>query len=263
MRGLICVIFVIVIFSMPCFSQERKMYISISQNGNYRLKLPDKGFTDTESNLHFGLNYDIINASISLFGTYAYGGVVNYTNFKAFHKDFSPYQLDYHLLGGGFLLRFREKDKFYSPTIKGIFLTEMSSGYRGEKLIGSVSDGQEVYFSPTNRFYENNEPLYGGSGGPIIFKNYYSFNYVSTPLVGSFYFGNEFTLNNNLFLNVGIGYLFRIFRFYKNEWKLNESEPEVDISDKYSLKKTSNGQTEIVGSLEFEIGISYTFSFKK
>lgn len=254
----------LLIFYPTCYySQERLHgYIGVSQMANYRLKLPDKGFTDTESNLHFGLNLDLINASVSFFGSYAYGGVVNYTNFKAFHKNFSPYQLDYHLLGVGVRLRLRNKDKFYSPIMKASFLTEVYSNYRGKKLIGSVSDNKEVYFSPTDRIYENKNPKYGGSGGPLIFENYYSFNYISTPLVGSFFVGNELKLSSDLYLNIGIGYLFRVFRFYKNEWELNESEPEVDITDTHSLKENKYGKIETVGSLEFEVGLSYTFSFK-
>jgi len=248
--------------TLMCYGQEKmKGFIDLSQNFNYRLNIPLKGFTNTKSNLTFGIDYKLTNTSISAFGTYAYGGVVNYTNFPTFHNSFSAYQLDYHLMGGGIKLRFRGRERLYSPTFKVIFLTEIASKYRGGKIIASVSENREVYFSPTDRIYKSKKPSSNGTGGSIT-PHYYTFNYISTPLIGVFYLGNEFKVTDNLNINIGIGYLFRAFRFYKNEWGLSETEPKVGIIQTHSLKETNYGEIEIEGYLEFEFGLSYFFSFK-
>lgn len=253
---------ILIIISMFCitnsYAQEKiKGFVGLSQNSDYN-------FITTESNLNFGIDYDFTDAGgASFFGIYAYGGVIGYSTMTYLYKDFTKYQLDYHLLGGGIKIRFGGRDKLYNPSLRVSFLTEISSKYRGEKLIGSVSENKEVRFSPTDHIYEVKKPLYGGSGGPMIFQNYLSYHYISTPLVASFFFGNEFKVADNLHINLGIGYLFRAFRFYKNEWKLDETEPEVKITQTHSLKETNYGKIETYGYLEFELRINYTFSFNK
>src|SRR5690554_7766377 len=98
--------FLLFILMYPMFtlhSQKRlNGYVGLSQNMSL-------DFTTTKSNLDFGVNYNITDASLSFYGTYAYGGVVNYNSGEYFHKDFSAYQLVYHLLGGGIKFKFRDK----------------------------------------------------------------------------------------------------------------------------------------------------------
>lgn len=252
------VVFLLTFFMMylSAFGQESiKGFVGLSQNSDYN-------FTISETSLKFGVKFNNSFTSISILGVYAYGGVFNYNSLFNHHKNFAAYQLDYHLIGGGIKLRMRNTEKLYSPTLKFTFLTEITSKYRGGKIIASGSESKDVNFSPTDHIYEIKKPLYGGSGGPIIFQNYRSYHYISTPLVGSFFFGNEFEITDNLYLNIGIGYLLRAFRFYKNEWKLDETEPNVKITNTHKLKETKYGKVETDGYLVFELGINYTFSFK-
>lgn len=232
-------------------SQKRlNGYVGLSQNMSL-------DFTTTKSNLDFGVNYNITDASLSFYGTYAYGGVVNYNSGEYFHKDFSAYQLDYHLLGGGIKFKFRDKDKFYSPTLKITFLTEIASKYRGKELI---SDGNHALFDPTNHHY----PIFDEKNySPPKVIGHSALDYISTPLVGSFLFGNEFKVYNDLFINVEVGYSFRIFRYKRKKWLLGEKEPVTEITQTHSLKDTSKGINEFEGYLEFGFGINYFFSFHK
>lgn len=242
--------------TLMCYGQEKmKGFIDLSQNVNY-------GLTITESNLNFGIDYAFTNSSISIFGTYAYGGVFVYDGVVNFNKNFSAYQLDYHLMGGGVKVRFRGRDKLYSPTFKATVLTEIASKYRGKGILASTSENKEVHFSPTNHIYEYKKWVQGSHGGSYVFQNYKTYNYISTPLLGGVFFGNEFKATDNLSINLGVGYLFRVIRFYKNEWGLNETMPKVEIKQTHSLKETSYGNLETHGYLEFELGISYFFPSK-
>src|SRR5690554_4086504 len=242
--------------TLMCYSQEKlKGFIDLSQNVNY-------GLTITESNLNFGIDYAFTNSSISIFGTYAYGGVFVYDGVVNYNKNFSAYQLDYHLMGGGAKVWFRGRDKLYNPTFKAIFLTEIASKYRGGKIMGSLLENREVHFIPIEHIYEHKKWVQGSHGGSWVFQNYKTYNYISTPLLGGVFFGNEFKATDNLSINLGVGYLFRAFRFYKNEWGLNETMPKVEITQTHSLKESSYGKIEIEGYLEFEFGLSYFFSFK-
>lgn len=245
--------------TLMSYSQEKlKGFIDFSQNVNY-------GLTITESNLNFGVDYAFTNTSISVFGTYGYGGVFDYVGLPNYNKNFSAFQLDYHLLGGGAKLRLRGKDKLYRPTFKATFITEIASKYRGGKIEGVGNSSllnNEVYFSPTDHIYEIKNWVQGSHGGSYVFQNYRSYHYISTPLVGSFFFENEFKATDNLYINLGIGYLVRIFRFYKNEWGLNETMPKVEIIETHSFNESSYGKIETYDYLEFELGISYLFSFK-
>src|SRR5690554_498121 len=197
MKTLLLSIFLI--STLICHSQERlKGLIDFSQNVN-------SGLNITESNLNFGIDYAFTNSSISVFGTYGYGGVFDYEGVFNYKKGFYAFKLDYHLLGGGVKLRLRARDKLYNPAFKVTLLTEIASKYRGGKITASGSESKNVDFSPTDHIYEIKKPLYGGSGGPIIFQNYRSYHYISTPLIGSFFFENEFKATDNLYINLGVG----------------------------------------------------------
>src|SRR5690625_6250357 len=92
----------------------------------------------------FGVKLNNSFTSISILGAYAYGGVFNYNSLFNHHKNFAAYQLDYHLIGGGIKLRMRNTEKLYSPTLKFTFLTEITSKYRGGKIIASGSESKDV-----------------------------------------------------------------------------------------------------------------------
>lgn len=229
----------------------------------------DHLFRNTESYMDMGPSFKFEKGSFNVFFTYAYGGVFNYNAANkpdSFHGNFKPYGLDYHLLGGGLKYRFRKEEAFYHPTLKITVLSEVGSSYRGSGLeLGYEQNSMgEDYplFSPTDHIY----PYYQLSNG----KNekdkllyYHTYNYISTPLVGSVFLGNEFQLFKGFFLNIELGYMFRAFRYSHNKWLPNESESPVEIVETHKLKETSNGKTIFIHYFEISLGINYTFSFKK
>lgn len=242
--------FILLFFTITCFGQEKvNGYVELYQTVNFAT-------TNTETNLSFGVNFNLQKGSTLLFGSYAYGGVVDCDDFDFYHKYFSAYQLDYHLLGGGIKLRFRNKDKLYSPTLKVTLFTEIASKYRGKELI---SGGNRALFDPTSYHY----PIFNKNYSPPKVIGHAAFDYISTPLIGSFLLGNEFKIYDDLFINIEVGYLFRFFRYKYKKWLLDETEPVTEITQTHRLKDTSKGTTEFEGYLEFGFGINYFFSFHK
>ena len=70
--------------------------------------------------------------------------------------------------------------------------------------------------------------------------------------------GVDFQLIRNLNLTVELGYGFRVMKIRYKKWGANQQEPASDLSDKYSLKDVN-----FLHCIDFELGISYAFSFKK
>lgn len=260
MRVLIFILFLVLIFEVK--GQSKKgLYVGLSQTADY-------SFRNTESILDVGTSFKHKKGSIKVFLTYAYGGVFNYNAVSkpdAFHKNFKPYNLDYHLLGGGMKYRFKTKKAVYYPTLKLTITTEMGSRYRGKGLeLGYEQNSKGNYFplfSPTDHVYPHVQLSHQNNGENKLLY-YHTYNYISTPLAGSFFFGNEFRLFNGFFINLELGYMFRAFRYYHNKWLPEEKEPSVDIVEIHRLKETSNGKSIFEHYFEFGIGVNYTFSFK-
>lgn len=239
--------FTIALLFVASFSlgQERgKGFIDLNQRIDFN-------FNNTESNLNFGFNYFLKKISISAFSSYAYGGVSKKV------ETHNPFELDYHLLGGGIKFKFREEQKLYTPTLKLSGFTEISSKYRGKKLEKSfVDDDKDIFFLPTLDNYVKTSYWNG-----IISR--YSYHYISTPLIASLFFENEFKIQNEISLHVGIGYLLRLVRYTINEWSPDMSEPVIIVTETHKLRETINGKVQKFNYLSFEIGVSYTFPLKK
>lgn len=246
MRALIITIFMFSVITS--YAQEKvNGFVELIQS-------IDQNFTYSESNLNFGINYNLTDACVSVFGAYVYGGV------SAKTASYKQFKLDYHLFGGGLKLKFRDAEKLYNPLIKLSILTEIDSKYRGGKLMKSFADNNtEINFLPTKSYYTK---TYSAGLPPTPMVDYhYSYHYISTPLLGSLFFENEFKIRKGISLHIGIGYLLRMVRYAYNEWTPDMTEPEIRITKTHSLKETTDRKIETVGHLEFEFGISYNFSF--
>lgn len=242
----------ILCYSATSFAQmQTKVYIGVNQT-------VDHYFRNTESNLHLGAELRFSKSSLILFGAYSYGGVVNYTKEKLFHKNFKPYQLDYHLIGGGVKYIFYEPQSFLRLSLIADVKTEIHSKYTTKGLILSE---KKILFSPTEQIY----PYYyisTSKGVPNKLLYYHTYNYISTPLVGSFIIGNEFRLFENFYVEIQLGYMFRAFRYFYNQWLPDESASPVNIVDTHRLKDTPNGTTVYEHYFEMGLGLNYSFSFK-
>lgn len=260
MRVFIFTLFLILLFEVKG-QNNKKLYAGLSQT-------VDHLFRNTESILDVGTTFKYEKGRFNVFLTYAYGGVFNYNAaYKpdAFHEGFKPYGFDYHLLGGGLRYKFEPKESFYHPTLKMTILTEVGSCYRGKGLeLGYELNSKEDYFplfSPTDHIYPHFQLSYQNNDKNKLLY-YHTYNYISTPLVGSFFFGNEIRLFKDFFLNLELGYMFRAFRYYHNKWLPEEQEQPIEIVETHRLKDTSNGKTIFEHYFEFEIGFNYSFSFK-
>lgn len=249
-----------ILFSFISYSQHKvKAYTGISEHTNLLPKF-------LETDFDFGISIPMENSMISFFGTYGYGGNAPWMNTHMF-------DLDFNLLGGGLKIRFRKEKYVYHPMLKLTILTGVGSKYRG-KFLDWEGDPYEVlidyndvsifpYFWPANDFGPITQIDYIGHGIDFILIGHFKYDYISTPLVVSYFFGNEFQIFKGFYINVELGYMFRAIRYKEERWMLGDSEPQTKIVDTHKLKTTSNGTTFYEQYLEFGIGINYTFSCRK
>lgn len=237
------VILSVLIYSFS-YSQHRvNGYVGLSQS------VPTVPFSKT--NLTFGALFPKDKFGITVFGQYQ---LMGNRAFKKYYNT-SAYRMVSNLLGGGIKLQLRASTKIYHPTLKLTVLTELFSNYKGEHLQSLNTD--EYGLAPVN--VSNQTYLYDQ-------KNYYyTYYYISTPLVGNVILGNEFRLMEGLFINLGIGYSFNAFKVGFKKWGLDQQEPESEIVKPYSLRNDGNPNIEVVfrHAIVLNLGINYTFSFHK
>lgn len=238
------ILFFTFFISFSLLSQKPKGYVALYQTS-------DLFFNLTETNLDLGISFPLNRGVISFMVSYKYGGNVGFDSIPA-------YKMDYHLFGGGLKYRLLDRTKRYSPTIRLSVLTEIRSNYRGKKL-GNHNYGENFEFFPWNEIGKDYH--YDGSGISGVTNS--AFDYISTPLMGGVFIGNELRIIKTLYLNLEIGYQFRAVRIKYKEWSGYQEEPLTPIIETHKLKTTENGKVGFAHYFEFSVGISYTFPFKK
>ncbi|RFC53093.1 hypothetical protein [Brumimicrobium aurantiacum] len=202
----------------------------------------------TESTVGVGFNIPFNTGGVSLLFQYQYGG-----NWKSSvkHQIVDMYTLDYHLLGGEIKYRLFDQSSFYSPTLSIALSTEIHSNYKGGYLDSHGILERGYSFRPTNVAQD------GELGGPTVGNNkWYSYYYISTPLISSFSIGNEFRVIEGLYVNLDIGISFRSIKVGYKEWHKSDPEPEPN----YIPISTENDR---IMMFDLELGLRYVFSLGK
>lgn len=245
MKNVVLFIFTI-LFGLFCNAQQINGYVNLDQTTDFYLG-------STETNFDVGINKPLKRGSFNFFVSYQYGGNLKY-------QETPMYKMTYHLLGGGLKYRILNKSKIYSPTIRITALTEIYSNYRGNHL--SFGRYGDFIFFPSNEITPHFN-ISHNKGEPDKLLYYQTYDYISTPLVGSIFLGNEFRIFEGFNINVELGYLFRAVRAYHKKWEPNAPEPKTEIVETHRIKNSANGETEFIHYFEFGIGINYTFPFHK
>lgn len=249
----------LVICSSVIFSQENIMgYVGISEG--YR------GLYFLNSNIMTGISIPIKKTNLSIYGQYQMEGNIRKSDEQDYDKNgFIPsYLMQNHFLGIGMRFRLLSQERIYSPVISTSVLTEVYSNYKGGKIhtyggyYFSDSNPKEYYFTPTYKpagFYNSNS-----HNGALGLSSYYTYYYISTPIIGNINFENEFRIAENLNITVGIGYTYRKIKLGFKSWGLTEQEPKSNIS-KYT--KSTPERNDWHHYIELNISFNYKFSCKK
>ncbi|MCO5269113.1 MAG: hypothetical protein M9897_09485 [Brumimicrobium sp.] len=245
-------------FSSTIYSQnDYQYYASGSQSFNHL-------FTTTNTTLNLGVKLIFKKTSLTPCFSYMYSGVVNFTGHQDYGQKFKAFELNSHQLGFGLKYEFLPVKSFYHPYLMINIDTEIFSSYRGKGLISTYEEkGTQVNFSPSDIVRKKGHYAGGSHGmGKYVTDYYFTNNYISTPLVGSFIIGNEFRLFENFYIEIQLGYMFRAFRYFYNQWLPGESAPPVNVVDTHRLKDTPHGTTVYEHYFEMGLGLNYSFSFK-
>ncbi|WP_107038789.1 hypothetical protein [Brumimicrobium mesophilum] len=202
----------------------------------------------TETELGIGVNLALKKGSISFLMHYQYGG--NWETKDLNYQKVKMYTLDYHLIGGEIKYRIFNLSNFYSPTLCVSLSKEIASSYRGGYLISHDWAGvsREYVFKPSNSSQT------GGLTHPNKNLAYY---YISTPLISSIMFGNEFRIMEGFYANLGIGMSIRSIRVGYKEWNNTQPEPDPILNANSTLLNS-----EKLKLLDLRVGFSYVFQFK-
>lgn len=239
---IIFIFIIFIFFTFFCIGQKKvRGYVSLEQNFNFSFDY------NCETNFNFGVTYPLKNSNLTLIGSYYFGGNINNRNLT------ESYRLTYHLLGGGIKYRIGAIHKFYHPALRVNLSTQFATNYKGGNLDEISDEGKARFYPNTTSSY----PIYKTNYQPYsqTLVGHYAYYYVSSPLLGSIFFDNEFKLFDDFYFSVSIGYLFRAYQYQKVSWSLNEPKPALNT-------KTINFTTLYNHHLEFAIGLNYTFDFK-
>lgn len=144
-----------------------------------------------------------------------------------------------HFLGGSLKYLFRNKEDFFRPFFQVNMLVRIGSNYKNGV---APSEG---YIPVT------------GKEGSDDFGDYTVFYKFTNPFVFGLMVGSDFRLNTRFHLNLGVGYGLRAEKTKKRK-----------VYDDYGIFDENNPSTSkiekgVSQSLDFKVGLSYIFSFKK
>lgn len=218
----------ITFLSVFCFSQGKyKILAEISSNNS--LDFVETGNFFSGTNFSAGTQIDLKKSSFSLSGVYQFGG--NWWG----EQGVPPYYMQYHLLGVKLKYRILSIEKRASPFFEITGLTEVGTNYK------------DCYIS-----YSWVPSLHAEK----FLNSYYSRFYTGTPFVGNIFFGCDIRLTGDLHLNISAGYGLRVMLTRYADWLY---EPTLS---KEEIHEHSIG-TKNLHMLDFQLGLSYAFSFKK
>lgn len=266
------IVLILTCFSMFSFAQpENNEYRSIRGYVGLKENFQLSKSLLISSELKFGVSIPFKRSCIAVFTVYQLEGNIGlkdgYIQYPNIIRYVPSYYMQNHFLGLGIQYRFRAEEKIYSPAISISFMKEFFSNYRGHYIFTYSLESiylqrpNNFIFRPSKKPATNLSYMSHGSSGNSTYGTYY---YVSTPLKGSLYFENEFKLIENLRIDIGIFYSFRLIKMRYKLWGENIQEPISDISN-FKLKEKNLGDKRVsfMQNVSVSLGLSYTFPFKK
>lgn len=190
-------------------------------------------------NTKLGMNLSMRKGEFNFFGNYQLSGSFIPSDFfgNLFNKNFFKYRS--HFVGVGISYYFFKKNKRFAPYVSFVISSEVSTNSK----LAFLNDAYGF------RDY----PLLS-NGYPSPNTSYWSYFYISTPLICSITGGFSFRIGENVDINFGVGYGLRKMRTKYAEWKEDE--------DVYSKLKESSIRTNYFHMLDVQLGLTYSFSFK-
>ncbi len=148
-----------------------------------------------------------------------------------------------HLLGLNLEFRFQKEKRFgFLLSLNGHY--QLSANYS----LAYMRDNGWFVDKPQSYSYPSSSP-----GQPHVTR-YLSEFYIGTPFVGNVLTGVDFRVVNGLHINISAGFGVRIMRSKYAEW--------VEGEDVYELLKSIPIETYFFNTMDFELGLSYTFPSK-
>ena len=233
------------ISSLSLMSQvDLKPVVSISNTNSFYVfhkffntDYIEQSFLGVDASL--GLELSTKKSKINLFGSYQLSGS---STLNAFLEDlFIGQTFNYrsHFIGGGISYYFLKKDKRFLPYVSLI-------------ISGEVSTNSKLAFL-NDSFGFREYPLLD-TWDPMTNTKYWSYFYVSTPLIGSLTGGCVFRVNKNINIKLGAGYGLRKMKTKYAEWYEEENV--------YKKLETISTETHYFHMLDVHLGLTYSFSLK-
>lgn len=155
-----------------------------------------------------------------------------------------------HLLGISLQFRFQQERKFgFLLSINGH--NQIKSNY----YLGYV-DTDDLNISDAPEGIRLSE---GSHGGPPYYMIYESKFYIKTPFVSNILTGVDFRAFDGFHITASVGFGLRIMKTKYAEWSVSDLYEE----DVYEKLKSIPIETYYLSAMDFELGVRYTFPFKK
>lgn len=229
-------------------SQKNKVQPSISITNMGMIDFTFTNICDL-TNVGIGVNVNLNKGRLALYGAYGFlAELPIWTHGPLVKNHFLGLSLEYSIFGD---------EKKVRPFIGLSLLSEIATNYRNGYMDES--------------FLSSDDPVAGygtvpmGSHGSGPYKIGYNTNfYYSTPFLGSLLVGCDIHLAKGLRLSIAAGYGLRIMRYRNVVWTVESDTPylteEVNVEE---LLKDKIVQNKAFHFMEFQLGLSYTFSFNK
>lgn len=193
--------------------------------------------------INLGINVKMKSGN-SLFYV-AYGVLYNYPVPKEWVRG---YDIISHDIGLSMEYHFTEEEKRFRPFIEIDIFSEIKSNYKNgildnESLTSPIIRELSAETMPTSSL---------STPGKVVFKNSF---YYSTPFIGSILAGCAIRLVDNLHLSLAVGYGRKMMKYKYLEWQKGD--------DYQSMLEKRGTKTKNFNYVDFQLGLSYTFSFHK
>ena len=213
---------------------------------SYKSSREDSDYKYVGLNIYLGSRILIKNISL-LFS-------FNYQHLASGGYDDNLTRIDFRksdLLGVGLGMRLFESSKF-RPFLSAQLFTEINSNYKNKFL---KSRSYAPLHKQAPEYYNSYHPSHGN---PSTYY-YQATLYQTTQFLGNFYSGCDFSLVDNLMLNLSVGYNLTLLNYkYAN---FEYTNPKY--VDYMEITSTSRIRTVALHSFSMELGLRYNFSMKK
>lgn len=154
------------------------------------------------------------------------------------------------LLGFGLEMRFFETSKI-RPYLSAQLLSELNSNYKNKHLVSEL-------FAPRHKQVPEHEMWYYTGHNTPGYNTYKATLYQSTPFLGNFYGGCDFTIIKNVDLNLAVGYNLSLLNY---KYAVFGYDPDLK-TDYRELMSTKPIRTVSLHSFSMQLGLRYNIPLK-